>query len=178
MKEDWKTFTLIPAYGYREELRQLYAEYEQTLLEAEPNFGISLAQQNYEEEINELEKKYALPKGRFYLLRQGEKLAGCVGMKPIDRQCAELKRLYIRPAFRGRGLGEFLVCRILDDARDEGYSFLRLDTIPGLWKARKLYQKLGFYEIPAYYDCLIPGTVFLEKETGAEKQSGQPENAG
>lgn len=156
---------LLPAFGHDLELRQLYAEYEQALLEAEPGFGVSLAQQNYDEEIQQLKSKYSPPKGRFYLLFVGDDLAGCVGMKYLDDTHAELKRLYIRSAFRGQGLAEALVRRILKDAGEEGYAFLRLDTIPGLQAALALYRKLGFYEIPGYYDCLIPGTIFLEKKT-------------
>ena len=92
------------------------------------------------------------------------KLAGCVGMKPLDEQHAELKRLYIRPEFRGRNLGEELTRRIMNDAREEGYSILRLDTLPGLKSAVKLYRRMGFREIEAYYDCLVPKTIFMEIE--------------
>ena len=83
-------------------------------------------------------------------------------MKPSDETHAELKRLYVRPEFRGRNLGEQLVRRIMDDARGEGYAFLRLDTLPGLKSALKLYRRLGFYEVAPYYDCLVPGTIFME----------------
>ena len=122
----------------------------------------SLEQQNYDEEIARLEEKYGLPKGRIYLVYADGSLAGCVGMKPSDETHAELKRLYVRPEFRGRNLGEQLVRRIMDDARGEGYAFLRLDTLPGLKSALKLYRRLGFYEVAPYYDCLVPGTIFME----------------
>ena len=85
-------------------------------------------------------------------------------MKPLDDSHAELKRLFVRPEFRGRNLGEFLTKHIMDDARSEGYRFLRLDTLPGLKSALKLYRRLGFYEIDAYYDCLVPKTIFMEIE--------------
>ena len=91
-------------------------------------------------------------------------LAGCVGMKPSDDSHAELKRLYVRPAFRGRNLGETLTRRIMDDARKAGYRYLRLDTLPGLKSALKLYRRLGFRETDPYYDCLVPGTIFMEIE--------------
>lgn len=153
---------LIPAFDCRKELIPLYEEYAAMLLDTDPFFSVSLDQQNYDEEIAHLEEKYGLPKGRIYLLLAEGKTAGCVGMKPVDGACAELKRLYVRPEFRGRNFGEFMIRRIMDDAREEGYRFLRLDTLPGLKSALKLYCRLGFYEIGAYYDCLVPGTIFME----------------
>ena len=159
---------LVPAFTHREELIPLYREYAELLVQVEPIFTRSLEQQNYDEEIARLEEKYGLPKGRIYLVYVDGDLAGCVGMKPSDPDRAELKRLYVRPAFRGRNLGEMLTGRILADAAAEGYRYLRLDTLPGLTHALKLYRRLGFYEIPPYYDCLIPGTVFMEKELKPE----------
>ncbi|MBR0373282.1 MAG: GNAT family N-acetyltransferase [Mogibacterium sp.] len=153
---------LVPAYEQREKLIPLYEEYAKLLLETDPIFQMSLDQQNYDEEIAHLEEKYGLPKGRIYLVYVNDALAGCVGMKPLDDENAELKRLYVRPEFRGRNLGETLVRHIMDDARTEGYRRLRLDTMPGLRTAVKLYRRMGFREIGAYYDCLVPGTVFME----------------
>ncbi|MBQ6428657.1 MAG: GNAT family N-acetyltransferase [Oscillospiraceae bacterium] len=153
---------LIPAFENREQLIPLYEEYADMLVKTDPVFSRSLEQQNYDEEIARLEEKYGLPKGRIYLVYVDGDLAGCVGMKPSDETHAELKRLYVRPEFRGRNLGEQLVRRIMDDARGEGYAFLRLDTLPGLKSALKLYRRLGFYEVAPYYDCLVPGTIFLE----------------
>lgn len=156
--------SLIPAFDRRNELIPLYEEYAAMLLETDPIFAKSLAQQNYDEEIRHLEDKYGLPKGRIYLVYVDGELAGCVGMKPSDDSHAELKRLFLRPAFRGRNLGETLTRRIMDDAREEGYRYLRLDTLPGLKSALKLYRRLGFHETDAYYDCLVPGTIFMEIE--------------
>ena len=159
-----RSVSLIPAFDRREELRPLYEEYAAMLLETDPVFKDSLKQQNYDEEIARLEEKYGLPKGRIYLLTVDGETAGCVGMKPSDDTHAELKRLYVRPAFRGQNLGEYMTRAIMDDARKEGYRFLRLDTLPGLKTALKLYRRLGFYEIGAYYNCLVPGTIFMEIE--------------
>ena len=153
---------LIPAFENREQLIPLYEEYADMLVKTDPVFSRSLEQQNYDEEIARLEEKYGLPKGRIYLVYVDGDLAGCVGMKPSDETHAELKRLYVRPEFRGCNLGEQLVRRIMDDARGEGYAFLRLDTLPGLKSALKLYRRLGFYEVAPYYDCLVPGTIFME----------------
>ena len=156
--------SLIPAFDRRNELIPLYEEYGAMLLETDPVFARSLAQQNYDEEILHLEEKYAPPKGQIYLVFVDGELAGCVGMKPSDDSHAELKRLYVRPAFRGRNLGETLTRRIMDDARKAGYRYLRLDTLPGLKSALKLYRRLCFREIDPYYDCLVPGTIFMEIE--------------
>ncbi|MBQ5786651.1 MAG: GNAT family N-acetyltransferase [Oscillospiraceae bacterium] len=156
--------SLIPAFDRRSELIPLYEEYGAMLLETDPVFARSLAQQNYDEEILHLEEKYGPPKGQIYLVFVDGELAGCVGMKPSDDSHAELKRLYVRPAFRGRNLGETLTRRIMDDARKAGYRYLRLDTLPGLKNALKLYRRLGFREIDPYYDCLVPGTIFMEIE--------------
>lgn len=156
--------SLIPAFDRRNELIPLYEEYAAMLLETDPVFARSLAQQNYDEEILHLEEKYGPPKGQIYLVFVDGELAGCVGMKPSDDSHAELKRLYVRPAFRGRNLGETLTRRIMDDARKAGYRYLRLDTLPGLKNALKLYRRLGFREIDPYYDCLVPGTIFMEIE--------------
>ena len=156
--------SLIPAFDRRSELIPLYEEYGAMLLETDPVFARSLAQQNYDEEILHLEEKYAPPKGQIYLVFVDGELAGCVGMKPSDDSHAELKRLYVRPAFRGRNLGETLTRRIMDDARKAGYRYLRLDTLPGLKSALKLYRRLGFRKTDPYYDCLVPGTIFMEIE--------------
>ena len=156
--------TLVPAFDRREELVPLYEEYAEMLLKTDPVFAASLVQQNYDEEIAHLEEKYEPPGGRIYLVYAGDQLAGCVGMKRSDESHAELKRLYVRPAYRGRNLGEYLVRRIMDDAREAGYLRLRLDTLPGLKTALALYRRMGFQETEAYYDCLVPGTVFMEIE--------------
>ena len=157
-----ESFEMISAFSAREELIPLYEEYAEMLLRTDPVFADSLAQQNYDEEIAHLEEKYAPPKGRIYLVYVDGKVAGCVGMKPSDEEHAELKRLFVRPAFRGRNLGEKMTRRIMDDAREAGYKWLRLDTLPGLKSALKLYRRMGFYEIAPYYDCLVPKTIFME----------------
>ena len=162
--KQYRDVRLVSALEDRRALIPLYEEYARMLVETDPVFQRSLDQQNYDEEIAHLEEKYGLPRGRIYLVYVGNELAGCVGMKPFDDQHAELKRLYVRLAFRGRNLGERLVRQIMEDARAEGYRWLRLDTLPGLRTARKLYQRMGFREIDAYYDCLVPGTIFMEIE--------------
>ena len=159
----------VSAFESREELIPLYEEYSAMLLRANPGFGASLAQQNYDEEIAHLEDKYQPPRGSMYLIYYDGALAGCVGMKPSDEESAELKRLYLRPAFRGHNLGEQMLMRIMEDARAAGYRRLRLDTLPALRTALSLYRRIGFHEIDPYYDCLIPGTIFMEIELQNER---------
>ena len=153
---------LFPAYERKEELRPLYKEYAEMLVQCYPEFAPSLTQQNYDEELDHLYDKYGFPRGAIYVLHVDGKVAGCIGLKPFDDTHAEVKRLYVRPEFRGHDLGRLLVQQIIDDARDIGYRFLRLDTLPPLKSALRLYREMGFADIDCYYDCLVPGTIFLE----------------
>ncbi len=162
MTQSKPNFQLVSALEHREELVPLYAEYADLLVKTDPVFARSLVQQNYDEEIEHLEDKYGLPKGRIYLVYVDGTLAGCVGMKPSDETHAELKRLYVREEFRGEKIGTRLTQRIMADAREENYQYLRLDTLPGLKSAIRIYRELGFYDVEPYYDCLVPGTIFME----------------
>ena len=155
-------YEFVSAFDRREELVPLFEEYAEMLVETDPVFTVSLDQQHYDVEIANLEEKYAPPRGRIYLLYVDGALAGCVGMKESDAEHAELKRLFIRPEFRGHNLGEEMVRKIMADAKEAGYRWLRLDTLPGLKTALALYRRMGFYEIDAYYDCLVPKTIFME----------------
>ena len=155
-------YEFVSAFEGREKLITLFEEYAKMLVETDPVFLVSLEQQHYDVEIARLEEKYASPRGRIYLLYVDRALAGCVGMKESDTDHAELKRLYLRQEFRGHGLGEKMVRKIMTDAKEAGYRWLRLDTLPGLKTALALYHRMGFYEINAYYDCLVPKTIFLE----------------
>ncbi len=155
-------YEFVSAFERRRELIPLFEEYAKMLVETDPVFTVSLEQQHYDVEIARLEEKYASPRGRIYLLFADGALAGCVGMKESDNDHAELKRLYVRPEFRGHRLGEKMVRKIMSDAKEAGYRWLRLDTLPGLKTALALYRRMGFQETEAYYDCLVPGTIFME----------------
>lgn len=96
-------------------------------IEGDSSFQKYLEIQNYDEELAHLETKYGLPYGRLYLAYDDEKLAGCIGLRKIDAQSCEMKRLYVRPAFRGKQIGSQLVKRIIADAREIGYAHMRLD---------------------------------------------------
>lgn len=130
---------IIPAYGRKEEIGMLFSEFTDMLVANDKAFREYLDIQNYDEEIDHLEEKYGMPDGRLYLLCCDEKLAGCISLRRIDAQACEMKRLYIRPEFRGRGLGELLVKRLIADAGEIGYSYMLLDTLPFLQSAVHMY---------------------------------------
>jgi len=153
---------LLPAYNRKEELLPLYEEYAAYLVQKDPVFTKSLEQQNYDEELSHLEGKYGMPEGRIYVLHVDGKTAGCVGLRKSDETHGELKRLYLRKEFRGNKLGRFMTEQIIEDAKEAGYSYLRLDTLPPLETAIALYREMGFYETESYYDCLVPATIFME----------------
>jgi len=139
-----------------EAVRALFLDYAQSL-------GFSLCFQGFDEELRTLPGMYAPPRGRLLLAMEGDAPAGCVGLHEWDAQIAEMKRLYVLPAFRGRGLGRILTDAALADARALGYRSIRLDTIPTLMQpAIALYRELGFREIPPYRDNPIPGALYLE----------------
>jgi putative acetyltransferase len=135
--------------------RELFREYAASL-------GFDLEFQGFSEELATLPGSYAPPLGRLLLAWEREVAAGCVALRPIDPETCEMKRLYVRPAYRGAGLGRRLAERIVREARDAGYGKMRLDTLPAMPGARALYHGLGFRPIPAYRPNPIEGAVFLE----------------
>ena len=155
-------FVLLPGYDRQEEMKELFTEYTQSLVEGDEEFGHYLKVQNFDYELSHLLEKYGPPRGRLYLAYQGEALAGCAALKEMDGERCELKRVYVRPAFRGQGLGKVLTQRIIDDAREVGYRHMLLDTFPFLERAIAMYRKLGFYEIPRYNDSPMTRAVYLE----------------
>ena len=156
--------TIQPAYQEPEAIRELLVEYTGMLLEQNPAFAGYLKQQNFAAELDNLQEKYGVPEGRLYLVRADGAPAGCVAMKKLDAQRCELKRLYIRPAFRGQGLARRLVERLLTDARSEGYQAMLLDTFPFLSGAIRLYRTLGFYEIPSYNNSPLDSLIYMRKD--------------
>lgn len=143
------------AYGKLDEARELFREY-QTLL------GLDLCFQNFEEELATLPGKYAQPSGRLYVASVDGCLAGCIALRELTCGCCEMKRLYVRDAFRGQKIGRALVGRIITDAEEIGYSRMVLDTYAETMKeAVGLYRSFGFTETEAYYLNPNVGVLFL-----------------
>ena len=139
------------------EARTLFREYELWL-------GMSQCFQGFEEELATLPGKYAAPMGRLLLAYSDEKLAGCIALRPLkDEGVCEMKRLFVRGGFRGERIGLHLIERVIDEAREIGYSRMRLDTHPEkMGKAVDLYRSHGFVEIPPYYENPHDGVLFME----------------
>ena len=138
-----------------DETRTLMREYAATL-------HVSLEIPDFEVELADLPGKYAPPRGRLLVARSGGRPAGCVALRPLGREMGEVKRLYVREGFRGRGLGRALVEAVIAAARGAGYTHLRLDTHQTMDPARKLYESFGFREIDAYWNHPVPDVVFYE----------------
>lgn len=151
------------AYAYEEpeEIRALFQEYTALLLEKEPAFRQYLDLQHYDRETAHPEDKYGLPEGRLYLARWDGAAAGCGALRKLDGGCCELKRLYVRPAFRGHRIGEALLERLIVDACAIGYRHMLLDTLPALDSALRLYRRFGFHDIPRYNDSPLASTIYL-----------------
>ncbi len=140
---------------------QLFREYADSL-------GLDLAFQNFDDELAHLPGDYASPRGALLLAYVDGALAGCCALRPLDNadipNAAEMKRLYVRRAFRGFGLGRQLAETILDAARQAGYASVLLDTLDDMEAARNLYADLGFQSIEPYYHNPIPGAHYLKAD--------------
>jgi ribosomal protein S18 acetylase RimI-like enzyme len=138
------------------DVRALFVEYAQSL-----NFELCF--QSFDRELKELPGEYRLPAGRLVLGRIDGRPAGCVALRMLDPRICELKRLYVRPEFRGHRLGRQLTEHVLDEARRTGYSTVRLDTVSGAMdRAIELYRSMGFTEIAPYYPNPIPNALYME----------------
>jgi putative acetyltransferase len=125
--------------------------------------GFSVAYQKFDEELSALPGSYAGPRGRLLLARVNGAAAGCGAIRKLEPGVCEMKRLYVRDAFRGFGLGRGLAERLIAEARGIGYWAMRLDTVPEkMGEAARLYGALGFQEIPAYYAGARRGTLYFE----------------
>lgn len=153
--------TMQLAYDSPDTVREIFSEYMDMLLTNDPSFAEFLALQNYDAELQDLEYKYGLPDGRLYLAHCDGKLAGCIALRKLDDTTGEFKRVYVKPEFRGRHIGKKMVLHLIQDAKEIGYTRLLLDTLPFLKTAIKMYQKLGFYEIPSYNNSPMDSSIFL-----------------
>ena len=138
--------------------RELFLEYGKSL-------GFNLCFQSFDQELAGLPGDYAPPDGRLLLAQYGSALAGCVALHKLELQVCEMKRLYLRPQFRGKGAGRVLAETIIWEARGIGYRRMRLDTVEPLMRdAVAMYRRLGFTEIAAYRPNPIPGAIYMELE--------------
>jgi GNAT superfamily N-acetyltransferase len=142
-------------------VRALMREYAGSL-------GVDLSYQNFERELASLPGEYAAPGGALLLALAPAEPIGCVAMRALELGFCEMKRLYVRPAWRSTGLGRQLVEAILVEARRAGHRFVRLDTLPTMTAARKLYASMGFRPVAPYYHSPVAGTSFLQLEIRAE----------
>ncbi len=149
------------AYNEPDTIGELFREYTEMLIEKDPSIIDYLTLQNYEDEIKYLERKYGQPKGRLYIAYINHKPAGCIGLRSIDDTTCEIKRLYVRPEFRGHRLGIRLMDQVVMDARMIGYHYMVLDTLPYLASAIAMYQRYGFYEIPPYNNSPMKYSIFM-----------------
>ncbi|MGI9493522.1 MAG: GNAT family N-acetyltransferase [Geminicoccaceae bacterium] len=125
--------------------------------------NVDLCFQDFEGELARLPGIYAPPRGRLLLAKAGTEIAGCVGLRPLDEDVCEMKRLWVEPGFGGRGIGRRLAEAIVDAGRELGYRTIRLDTFPKRLKAAgHIYETLGFKEIPDYYHNPLEGVVMYE----------------
>lgn len=139
-----------------EAARELFREYSTWL-------QVDLCFQNFERELAELPGDYSPPSGRLWLSYEDERLAGCIAMRSLGEGISEMKRLYVRPEFRGRGFGRAMAERLIEEARGLGYTKMRLDTLPGrMDQAIAMYRSLGFQEIDRYYDNPYETAMFME----------------
>jgi len=138
-----------------DDVRELFHEYAASL-------AFPLDFQDFEREVADLPGAYEPPRGALVGARADGAAAGCVALRPLDDTTCEMKRLYVRPEFRGAGIGRTLAEAAVRAARARGFGRIRLDTVPGMETAQALYEELGFVEIAPYRSNPIAGVRYLE----------------
>lgn len=141
--------------------------------------GLDLAFQEIDAELDGLPGEYVPPRGALFVVDDRDRLVGMIGLRPLkgsaclagayDAKAGEMKRLFVRPEARGRGLAKQLIARVLEEARRLGYHEIRLDTLPMMGDAQTLYEAMGFHDIAAYYQTPIAGTRFMALRLRSEQ---------
>jgi len=149
--------TIVPARTptQQRDVRALFLEYATSL-------GFDLRFQDFDREVAHLPGEYAPPRGLLLLIEADGQPAGCVALRPIDELTCEMKRLYVRPAYRGRGFGRLLCDALIAQAQAIGYTRMKLDTVPQMGAAIELYRALGFTPTEPYRYNPLPGAMFME----------------
>ena len=156
------SINIVYGYDYKDEIKSLFTEYTEYLVENDVEFKKYLEIQKYDNEIENLEDKYGVPWGRLYIAFYENQVAGCIALRKLnDTQC-EMKRLYVKPEFRNKGIAKMLVEKVISDSKEIGYSSMLLDTLPFLQTAIKMYKKIGFYEIGCYNDSPLDNTIYMK----------------
>lgn len=165
---DGEAVVLRPVESARDlaELRELFLEYQRGL-------GVSLCFRGFDAELAGLPGDYAPPRGRLILAWAAALPVGCVALRPLSRRDAEMKRLYVRPAHRGAGLGRRLAGHAIAEARALGYAAVKLDTLPAMKAAQRLYEALGFVDTARYNDNPVEQVRFMALDLAAgSRQAG------
>lgn len=137
------------------EARKLIQEYGNSL-------NINLDFQNFKQELKKLPGQYIAPKGILLLATLDNKSVGCIALRELNSNSCEMKRLYIKEAYRGQGIGKMLVTRLIDEARKMKYEYMKLDTLPGMKRAQEIYESYGFYDINPFVYNPVDGTRYME----------------
>ena len=138
------------------------SEFRTLLMEYAASLDVDLAYQDFQHELDTLPGDYALPRGCMLIAREGPLAMACVAVRPVDNVTCEMKRLYVRPAARGSGLGRELAMAAIQFARTSGFHAMRLDTLPSMSAAQSMYRALGFRDIAPYRFSPVPSNRYME----------------
>ena len=153
---------LIDAQENLEAFIALVREYTDAILQQDSAVARTLASQHFEDELKDTKKKYGFPDGRMYILLVDGRAVGCVALSRNDDRYCEIKRLYVRPKYRGQNLSRILCDKVIEDAKAIGYQYMRLDTFSFMKSAICLYEEYGFDYIEKYNDNPAENALFME----------------
>jgi N-acetylglutamate synthase-like GNAT family acetyltransferase len=149
---------------YKKPEKNEFAKTRALILEYVQWLNQDLSFQNIDDELNRFPEKYGEPDGAFFIAKENDNVVGCVGLKKMDDKSCEMKRLFVRDKYRGKGTGKKLVEMIIEEAKSKNYETMKLDTLDTMKNALDIYYKTGFHEIEPYYNNPHAGVVYLEKK--------------